>query len=164
MAKAGFPDTEPASFWPDPGGGDDRMDLALATSYLYYRRAPPHGAAHGAAAWGAHEKDAHGDPCMAWRRAPPPACMGGQSLTAGSTHGRPRAYRVCEWELTMRFPMQPGSAEAERMRRFKGLAPLAPDPGAQVRGGAHKGRMAPAEHVGHQAAAGGNSSMLLCGP
>jgi hypothetical protein len=37
MAKAGFPDHDPASFIADPCGSDDRLDCALAASYLYYR-------------------------------------------------------------------------------------------------------------------------------
>ncbi|KAI8474478.1 MAG: hypothetical protein J3K34DRAFT_518208 [Monoraphidium minutum] len=74
MAKAGFPDHEAASFAPDPAGGGDRMDCALAASYLY--------------------------------------------------------YAVCERELARRFPLEPDSMQAARRRRFKGLARVAPDPGA----------------------------------
>ncbi|GBF89631.1 hypothetical protein Rsub_02349 [Raphidocelis subcapitata] len=37
MAKCGFPDYEAASFVSDPEGGGDRLDCALAASYLYYR-------------------------------------------------------------------------------------------------------------------------------
>jgi hypothetical protein len=36
MAKAGFPDHEPGSFAADLEGGADRLDCALAASYLYY--------------------------------------------------------------------------------------------------------------------------------
>jgi hypothetical protein len=37
MAKCGFPDYDAASFVPDPRGAGDRLDCALAASYLYYR-------------------------------------------------------------------------------------------------------------------------------
>lgn len=37
MTKAGFPDHDSASFVADPDGGADRMDCALAASYLYYK-------------------------------------------------------------------------------------------------------------------------------
>ena len=36
MAKAGFPDHDPSAFAPDPQGGPDRLDCALAASSLYY--------------------------------------------------------------------------------------------------------------------------------
>jgi hypothetical protein len=40
MVKAAFPDHEPGSYAADPFGGSgatDRLDLALAASYLYFR-------------------------------------------------------------------------------------------------------------------------------